>query len=128
MPKKVLVALPAGLLEQIDFIAQVEHRNRSDLIRESLRRYINEFNKNPTSTSIVERNGTKIMELSKTGPIVNAQPNNANAEQKSPTNPSSKHGPVHTSRFEELLAAFAGSSDSKIDDSDSESDEGDDDE
>jgi CopG family transcriptional regulator/antitoxin EndoAI len=43
MPKKVLVALPSGLLEQIDFVAQVEHRTRSDLIRESLRDYIKKF-------------------------------------------------------------------------------------
>lgn len=43
MPKKVLVALPPGLLEQIDFVAQVEHRTRSDLIREALRRYIDAF-------------------------------------------------------------------------------------
>lgn len=43
MPKKVLVALPPGLLEQIDFIAQAEHRTRSELIREALRRYITEF-------------------------------------------------------------------------------------
>jgi metal-responsive CopG/Arc/MetJ family transcriptional regulator len=43
MPKKVLVALPPGLLEQIDFVAQVEHRSRSDLIREALRRYIENF-------------------------------------------------------------------------------------
>lgn len=43
MPKKVLVALPPGLLEQIDYVAQVEHRTRSDLIREALRRYIDSF-------------------------------------------------------------------------------------
>ena len=43
MPKKVLVALPPGLLEQIDFVASVEHRTRSDLIREALRRYIENF-------------------------------------------------------------------------------------
>jgi metal-responsive CopG/Arc/MetJ family transcriptional regulator len=46
MPKKVLVALPVGLLEQIDFVAQVEHRTRSDLIREALRRYIEAFRRN----------------------------------------------------------------------------------
>jgi metal-responsive CopG/Arc/MetJ family transcriptional regulator len=46
MPKKVLVALPIGLLEQIDFVAQVEHRTRSDLIREALRRYIEAFRRN----------------------------------------------------------------------------------
>lgn len=45
MPKKVLVALPLAMLEQVDFIARCEHRTRSDLIRESLRRYIFEFRK-----------------------------------------------------------------------------------
>ena len=49
MPKKVLVAMPPGLLEQVDFIAQVEHRTRSDLIREGLRRYIMEFAKTQRS-------------------------------------------------------------------------------
>lgn len=43
MPKKVLIALPPGLLEQVDFIAQSEHRNRSELIREALRRYLDNF-------------------------------------------------------------------------------------
>lgn len=43
MPKKVLIALPPGLLEQVDFIAQTEHRNRSELIREALRRYLDNF-------------------------------------------------------------------------------------
>lgn len=43
MSKKVLVALPPAFLEQVDFIAQVEHRTRSDLIRESLRRYLEAF-------------------------------------------------------------------------------------
>jgi len=43
MPNNVLVELPEGLLEQIDFVAAVEHRTRSDLIREALRRYIENF-------------------------------------------------------------------------------------
>lgn len=43
MPKKVLIALPPAMLEQVDFIAQCEHRTRSDLMRESLRRYIENF-------------------------------------------------------------------------------------
>lgn len=47
MPK-VLVQLPPGLLEQVDAVADLEHRNRSDLIRESLRRYLDIFRqKNP---------------------------------------------------------------------------------
>lgn len=45
LPKKVLVALPPGLLEQIDFVSQVEFRTRSDLIREALRRYVENYKK-----------------------------------------------------------------------------------
>ncbi len=51
MPKKVLVALPPGLLEQIDFVAQVEHRTRSDLIREALRRYLDNFKQHNKSVN-----------------------------------------------------------------------------
>jgi len=43
MSKKVLIALPTGLLETVDYIAQAEHRTRSDLIRKSLRRYIQSY-------------------------------------------------------------------------------------
>lgn len=43
MPKKGLIALLPGLLEQVDVVAQVEQRNCSDLIRELARRYIQEF-------------------------------------------------------------------------------------
>ena len=43
MPKKVLIALPPAMLEQVDYIAQCEHRTRSDLIREALRRYLDNF-------------------------------------------------------------------------------------
>lgn len=43
MPKKVLIAMPPAMLEQVDQIAKVEHRTRSDLIREALRRYLDNF-------------------------------------------------------------------------------------
>lgn len=43
MPRKVLVAMPPSLLEKIDYIARFEHRTRSDLIREALRRYLENF-------------------------------------------------------------------------------------
>jgi Arc/MetJ-type ribon-helix-helix transcriptional regulator len=43
MPKKVLIALPPAMLEQVDYIAIGECRTRSDLIRESLRRYIQAY-------------------------------------------------------------------------------------
>jgi metal-responsive CopG/Arc/MetJ family transcriptional regulator len=46
MPKKVLVAMPPKMLEQIDYIALAEHRTRSDLIREALRRYLSAFRGN----------------------------------------------------------------------------------
>lgn len=50
-PKKVLCQFPPGLLEQADFVAQVEHRTRSDLIRESLRRYIDDFKRGKATYS-----------------------------------------------------------------------------
>lgn len=53
MPKKVLIALPPAMLEQIDYIAGVEHRTRSDLIREALRRYLDNFRKNQQAISNV---------------------------------------------------------------------------
>lgn len=43
MAKKVLISVPPQLLEQIDYIAQVESRTRSDLMREALRRYLHNF-------------------------------------------------------------------------------------
>jgi metal-responsive CopG/Arc/MetJ family transcriptional regulator len=54
MPKKVLIPLPPAMLEQIDFIAQVEHRTRSDLIRESLRCYIDGFRRKQRVMSPLE--------------------------------------------------------------------------
>lgn len=47
MPKKVLIALPQAMLEEVDFVAQCEHRTRSDLVREALRRYIDNFKRTP---------------------------------------------------------------------------------
>ena len=63
MPKKVLVALPPGLLEQIDFVAQAEHRTRSDLIREALRRYIDGFKKSQTPRMTVSQVGNQKVAL-----------------------------------------------------------------
>ncbi|MBY0357347.1 MAG: ribbon-helix-helix domain-containing protein [Candidatus Obscuribacterales bacterium] len=63
MPKKVLVALPPGLLEQIDFVAQVEHRTRSDLIREAMRRYIENFKRTQAPRMTVSQVGNQKMAL-----------------------------------------------------------------
>lgn len=57
MPKKVLISINPAMLEQVDFIAIGECRTRSDLIRESLRRYIQAYkqagNIIPTQPSLV---------------------------------------------------------------------------
>lgn len=63
MPKKVLVALPPGLLEQIDFVSGIEHRTRSDLIREALRRYIESFKKNQSPRMTVSQLGSQKVAL-----------------------------------------------------------------
>ena len=39
---RVLVSMPDKFLENIDNLAEGEQRTRSELIREALRRYINE--------------------------------------------------------------------------------------
>ena len=43
MAKKVLIGLPPALLAQVDYVAEAEHRTRSDLMREALRRYVASF-------------------------------------------------------------------------------------
>ena len=40
---KVLVNFPDEFLKEIDKIAELEHRTRSSLIREALRRYLSQF-------------------------------------------------------------------------------------
>ena len=41
---KVLVNFQNEFLQEIDKIAEVEHRTRSSLIREALRRYLSQYN------------------------------------------------------------------------------------
>ena len=40
MTQKVMVSFPEEFLSQVDALAQAEHRSRSGLIREALRRYM----------------------------------------------------------------------------------------
>ena len=67
MPKKVLIAIPQAMLEQADYIAQCEHRTRSDLIREALRRYLDNFKRTQgsqmsnTSVSVVSEPVTAVV-------------------------------------------------------------------
>ena len=64
MPRKVLIALPPAMLEQVDFVAQCEHRTRSDLIREALRRYLDQFRKTQgASMSVATIGGSKVAVL-----------------------------------------------------------------
>lgn len=63
MPKKVLVALPPGLLEQVDFVAEYEHRTRSDLVREALRRYLDSFRRTQSSQMSVTTVGPQKVAL-----------------------------------------------------------------
>lgn len=63
MAKKVLVALPPGLLEQVDFVAQAEQRNRSDLIREALRRYIEQFSRKQALMASEAANSSRPLSL-----------------------------------------------------------------
>jgi len=43
--KKVLCAIPPAMLAKVDAVAKAEHRRRSELIREALRRYMFNYNK-----------------------------------------------------------------------------------
>jgi metal-responsive CopG/Arc/MetJ family transcriptional regulator len=54
-PKKVLIALPPAMLREVDATAIAEHRTRSDLIREALRRYLLAFKRDQTAGSIVNQ-------------------------------------------------------------------------
>lgn len=68
MPKKILIALPPAMLMQIDQIATVEHRTRSDLVREALRRYMAEFARTAPARVALEMNyQTKVAETPVSG-------------------------------------------------------------
>lgn len=43
--KKIMISLPDNLLEQVDFIASTEKKNRSEFIREAMKQYIRERKK-----------------------------------------------------------------------------------
>lgn len=50
MTKKILIAVPDLLLAQADVVAGCESRTRSDLVREAIRRYLEEFNRKKAIT------------------------------------------------------------------------------
>lgn len=67
MPKKILIAIPTRMLEEIDHAAYLEHRNRSDLVREALRRYLEVFKRNQSLLQLnteVKNGGNNTLSLS----------------------------------------------------------------
>lgn len=40
LTRRVMLSIPEPFLETIDSVARAEHRTRSDLVREALRRYL----------------------------------------------------------------------------------------
>lgn len=57
MAKKVLIQLPPAMLSDVDYISLCEHRTRSDLIREALRRYLTDFKRSNGGTMPALPNG-----------------------------------------------------------------------
>lgn len=52
--RKIVIGLPGALLDEIDFIAENEFRCRTDLVREALRRYADEFrSKHSTGDNVI---------------------------------------------------------------------------
>lgn len=63
MPAKVLIALPPAMLADVDMVAEAEHRTRSDLIREALRRYLDAYRRKTadlTRQSSIDGNGVYV--------------------------------------------------------------------
>ena len=56
--KKILVALPIGFLEEIDEASHIEHRTRSDFVREALRHYLYYFKKRKAEVSKIDAETT----------------------------------------------------------------------
>lgn len=54
---KVLVNFPDEFLQEVDKVAEVEHRTRSSLIREALRRYLSQVSEEDKKEATVGQNG-----------------------------------------------------------------------
>ena len=53
--KKVLIGLPSPLLANVDLMAKCECCTRSDLIREALRRYYDNYRRTESTSADVQR-------------------------------------------------------------------------
>lgn len=52
-PRKVLLSMPSSMLDHIDYTARREHRTRSDLVREAVRRYLLSADARSQSSDVV---------------------------------------------------------------------------
>jgi Arc/MetJ-type ribon-helix-helix transcriptional regulator len=86
MPKKILIALKPAMLEEMDHIAKLEHRTRSDLIREALRRYADNFRRTSSAVNHLSvapsSNGTDARQPSAADTFANPR---SNIEQRTAT-------------------------------------------
>ncbi|MFN8486393.1 MAG: ribbon-helix-helix domain-containing protein [Caldilineaceae bacterium] len=48
---RVMITVPNELLSEIDQVAQIEHRSRSELIREAMRQYLKQSGGKPSKPS-----------------------------------------------------------------------------
>lgn len=108
MSKKVLIALPPAMLELVDFAARCEHRTRSDLIRESLRRYLDSFRRSQgiaITLPQVEPSETALKLLPAPAPAVDvpAAPTPAQVKAAATRAPVATHVPYRISNIVEPI-------------------------
>jgi metal-responsive CopG/Arc/MetJ family transcriptional regulator len=70
MARKVMVSFPDEFLAQVDRIAREEHRSRSELLREAMRRYMvsRQEERRPGDDPVVQRAVARQDQLSQVAP------------------------------------------------------------
>mgnify|MGYP001249787473 CR=1 FL=1 len=52
--KKVLITLPESLLSEVDYLASLDNKNRSEFIREAMQHYLDERRQSELRTQMVQ--------------------------------------------------------------------------
>ena len=52
--KKVLITLPESLLSEVDYLASLDNKNRSEFIREAMQHYLDERSHSELRTKMVQ--------------------------------------------------------------------------
>lgn len=52
--KKVLITLPESLLSEVDYLASLDNKNRSEFIREAMQHYLDERKQSELRTQMVQ--------------------------------------------------------------------------